>query len=55
MVANAFGHFFRSLYYGRLLPGFWSSPFLLTAAIFAIIRGFAGEWNKNPTLQPQKT
>jgi len=41
MVANALGHMLGSVYLGRLLPGFWSSPFLLVAAVFVVIRGFS--------------
>ncbi|UCB51503.1 MAG: hypothetical protein JSV10_05730 [Candidatus Zixiibacteriota bacterium] len=42
MVANALGHMLGSLYFGRLLPGFWSSPLLLVTAVFVVIRGFSG-------------
>lgn len=42
MVGNALGHMLGSIYYGRLLPGFWSSPFLLVTAVFVVIRGFSG-------------
>ncbi len=44
MVLNALGHLFGSLYFSEILPGMWSSPFLLLAAIFVIIRGLRGEW-----------
>ncbi|MGB2768505.1 MAG: hypothetical protein WBC88_02125 [Candidatus Zixiibacteriota bacterium] len=42
MVANALGHMLGSFYSGRLLPGFWSSPFLLVTAVYVVIRGFSG-------------
>ena len=42
MAANALLHMLGSLYSGRLLPGFWSSPILLVTAAYAVIRGFSG-------------
>jgi hypothetical protein len=39
MVANALAHMAGSAYIGRLLPGFWSSPFLLVTAVFVVVRG----------------
>jgi hypothetical protein len=42
MVGNALGHMLGSVYFGRLLPGFWSSPFLLVAAVLVVVRGFSG-------------
>lgn len=44
MLANATGHLLGSLYFGRILPGFWSSPFLLLASIFVIVRSLKGKW-----------
>ena len=44
MIVNALGHFFGSIYFGKILPGMWSSPFLLLAAFYVVIRGFRGEW-----------
>jgi len=41
MVANALLHMLGSLYSERLLPGFWSSPFLLLVAAFVVVRGFS--------------
>jgi hypothetical protein len=41
MVVNALGHMIGSAYVGRLLPGFWSSPFLLVTAAMVVIRGFS--------------
>jgi len=43
MVVNALGHLLGSLFLGRLLPGFWSSPFLLPAAVWVVVRGLAGD------------
>jgi hypothetical protein len=40
MVLNALGHMFGSLFLGRLLPGFRSSPLLLITALYVVIRGF---------------
>lgn len=36
MVFNALLHIGMSVNYGRLVPGFWSSPFLLVAAVYVI-------------------
>ena len=41
MVVNALGHMLGSVYLGRLLPGFWSSPFLLVTAVLVVVRGFS--------------
>ncbi|MEW5924537.1 MAG: HXXEE domain-containing protein [Candidatus Zixiibacteriota bacterium] len=49
MIANALAHLLGSLFYGYLLPGFWSSPILLPAAIFVVWRGFTGDWQKKHT------
>ena len=35
-IANAGGHMFASIYYHRWMPGVYSSPLLLVAAIFLI-------------------
>jgi zinc transporter ZupT len=40
MVGNALGHMLGSVYAGRLIPGFWSSPVLLVTAVFVVITGF---------------
>jgi len=40
MILNAFGHMFGSLYFGYLVPGFFSSPLLLIAAVWMTVRGF---------------
>lgn len=40
MIANALGHILGSLYYERMLPGLMSSPILLVASIWVVIRGF---------------
>ncbi len=42
MVVNALSHMLGSAYFGRLLPGFWSSPFLLLTALLVVILGFGG-------------
>jgi hypothetical protein len=49
MMANGLGHMLGSIYYGRLLPGFWSSPLLLAAAMYMAVRGFRGEWPRQVT------
>ena len=34
MFLNGCGHIFGSVYFGRLLPGVYSSPFLLAASVY---------------------
>ncbi len=43
MVFNALAHMLGSVYFGYLLPGFWSSPVLLVTAVYVAIRGFGKE------------
>ena len=43
MITNALGHILGSIYFGRLLPGFWSSPLLLLSAAFVVVKGFGAE------------
>lgn len=43
MVLNAMAHLLGSVYFGYLLPGFWSSPLLLATAIFVVVRGIGRE------------
>ncbi len=38
MLLNALGHTLGSVYFGRVLPGFWSSPVLFVAATYALTR-----------------
>ena len=38
MVANGVGHFAGSVYLGRPMPGVYSSPFLLAAAVYLLVR-----------------
>ena len=45
MIFNGLGHLLGSLYYGRILPGMWSSPFLILMASFVVFQGLKGEWN----------
>jgi hypothetical protein len=49
MALNALGHFFGSIYSGKVFPGTWSSPFLFAAALFVTIQGFRGEWHGKRT------
>lgn len=44
MIGNASGHLLGSLYFGRILPGMWSSPLLLLTAFYVVIRGIKGKW-----------
>jgi hypothetical protein len=46
MILNALGHLIGSVYLGKVLPGMWSSPFLLSAALFVVYRGIKGEWQR---------
>jgi len=36
-IFNAFGHLGSSVYYGRWMPGVYSSPLLLVAAVFLLV------------------
>ena len=41
-IANAMGHTFSSIYYHRWMPGVYSSPLLVLAAIFLIATARSG-------------
>jgi len=43
MVLNGLGHMLGSVYFGHLLPGFWSSPLLLVTAAYVVKRGFGND------------
>ena len=40
MVINGLIHISGSVYYGRILPGMWSSPVLIAAALYVFYRAF---------------
>jgi hypothetical protein len=42
MVVNALSHIVASVYFGRLVPGFWSSPLLLATAVWVVWQGVRG-------------
>ena len=44
MLLNGLGHLIGSLYLGEILPGMWSSPFLVVTALFVSFQGIRGEW-----------
>ncbi len=46
MISNALGHLLGSVYFGRPIPGFWSSFLLLPASCWVTFRGFKGDWRK---------
>jgi hypothetical protein len=46
MIGNACGHMLGSIYFGRLLPGFWSSPLLFVASIWMLTRVVGGNWHE---------
>lgn len=46
MVGNACGHMLGSLYFGRLLPGVWSSPLLFGTSVWMVRRAVAGSWRR---------
>ena len=48
MIANACGHMFGSVYAGRLLPGFWSSPTLSATSVWMLTRVRRGNWDVVP-------
>ena len=39
MTVNALGHMLGSVYFGQLLPGFYSSPLLLLTSVWMVKRG----------------
>ena len=45
MIGNALAHLLGSVYSARILPGFWSSPVLLPAALQMLWRVLKGEWS----------
>jgi hypothetical protein len=45
MIVNALGHLTGSVYFGRMLPGAYSSPILLLSAIYMAFRGIRGDWH----------
>ncbi len=48
MVGNGLLHTVGSLYYGRLLPGVYSSPFLIAAALYLLVSvGRRHQWNQS--------
>ncbi len=47
MIVNALGHFFGSIYLGKLFPGTWNSPFLFAAALFVTCKGSVGNGKEN--------
>ncbi len=51
MVLNGLAHMLGSVYFGYLLPGFWSSPLLLATSVFVVVRGFGragwASWQNN--------
>jgi hypothetical protein len=55
MLFNALGHLGGSLYFGRVLPGMWSSPLLLISALFMILRGFRADWPLRQTFPRSST
>ena len=38
MILNGSNHIFWSVYFGRLMPGFWSSPPLIAASLYLFVR-----------------
>ncbi len=51
MIFNALLHLSGSLYFGRILPGTYSSPLLLLSAIYLVLRGIRGDWHVFKVLQ----
>lgn len=48
MIGNACGHMLGSVYFGRFLPGFWSSPWLLVTSVWMLARVIGGNWSRIP-------
>lgn len=47
MIVNALSHLVGSAYFGRVLPGMWSSPVLLLAAAWMVFQGLRGQWHSS--------
>ena len=45
MIINALGHLSGSLYFGRIIPGAYSSPILFLSAVYLVLRGLRGDWH----------
>lgn len=52
MIGNACGHMFGSLYFGRIVPGFWSSPWLFVASVWMFSRVASGSWSREELETP---
>ncbi|MFC1492734.1 HXXEE domain-containing protein [candidate division KSB1 bacterium] len=50
MILNALNHIGGSMYTGRMLPGTWSSPFLLITSVFVVFQGIRGNWQSQKKL-----
>jgi ABC-type antimicrobial peptide transport system permease subunit len=46
MALNGLGHLLGSIFLGKVLPGMWSSPFLLLAAVFVVRQGIRPSFAK---------
>jgi hypothetical protein len=46
MIGNACGHMLGSVYFGRLLPGFWSAPWLFVTSAWMLRRVISGNWSR---------
>jgi len=44
MTVNALAHLLGSLYFGRIIPGAYSSPILFLSAVYMVFRGIRGNW-----------
>jgi hypothetical protein len=44
MILNALGHLIGSVYFGRILPGAYSSPLLLLSSIYLVVRCIRDNW-----------
>jgi len=55
MIINALGHLSGSLYYGRVIPGAYSSPILFLSAAYVLFRGIRGDWHLREKRPPGAT
>ena len=54
MIANACGHLLGSVYAGRLLPGFWSAPWLLAMSVWMLRRVINGDWRRRTDMARER-
>jgi hypothetical protein len=55
MIINALGHLTGSVYFGRMIPGAYSSPMLFLSAVYVVVRCLHGDWRIREKTSPGAT